>query len=153
MVRRTEASQFRQGAPHPAFTGHTVLFQGTPTAGLQADSHHGRICLARRQHDCSCCCERMLYPGWLCCHQRFPGWAGQLPAAAGNLPATSSLQVSASGGSSLTLSQNFSLCQGCSLVHSLACTSRAAGPLPDEFSRTDAKYVIALFTWPKRWLS
>lgn len=57
--------------------------------------------------------------GWLCCHQRFPGCAGQTHAAAGKLPATSSVQVSARGGSSLTLSQNLLLCQGCSLVHIL----------------------------------
>lgn len=65
------------------------------------------------------CLSHQLYPGWLCCHQCFPGCAGQLHAAAGKLPATSSVQVSATGGSSPTSSQNVSLCQGCSLVHIL----------------------------------
>lgn len=52
MVRGTEeASQFRQQAPYPAFTGQTVLIQGTPAAaaGLQADSQPGEDLLGREQ--------------------------------------------------------------------------------------------------------
>lgn len=93
---------------------------------------HGRICLARRQRDCSCCCERMLEPPavpWLA--QCFPRCARQPHAAAGKLPATSSLQVSARVGSSLTLSQNFLLYQGCSLVHILGSVyQQGSWPVP-----------------------
>lgn len=51
MVRGTEeASQFRQQAPYPAFTGQTVLIQGTPAAaGLQADSQPGEGLLGWEQ--------------------------------------------------------------------------------------------------------
>lgn len=81
-------------------------------------------------------------PGWMLCRCRFPGCAShtlfffgmhgmhfalkKLPldsfkqtGLASERSAASPQQVSASVGSSLTLSQNSLLCQGCSLVHIL----------------------------------